>query len=731
MNLTKQQPELELIYKVNEAKHYDPFMVLGNHLQDGRRIIRTLLPFAETVYLHCPEQGLHEPMQRIPYTDIFVIEAVGTQIPDHYRIEWTDKAGNTRTQTDPYSFLPVITDYDLHLFCEGNHHHAYHFLGAGHRVIDGISGILFAVWAPNARRVSVVGDFNRWNGRCHPMRVRGSSGVWELFIPELEGSHNYKYEIHAGGGGVFLKADPYARQYELRPSTASVIPAEEDFAWQDEPWLRRRAQRDWLHSPMSVYEVHLGSWRKAEHNNYLNYRELAHQLVAYVKEAGFNYIELLPITEHPFDASWGYQTTGYFAPTRRFGDVNDFKYFVDYCHRHEIGVILDWAPGHFPKDDHALSNFDGTPLYEHADPKRGEHRDWGTLIFNYGRHEVKSFLISSAVFWLSEMHLDGLRVDAVASMLYLDYSRDEGDWIPNIYGGNENLEAIDFLKTLNRATHSEAPGSLMIAEESTAWPQVTRPDWLGGLGFSMKWNMGWMHDTLKYMQLDPVHRHYHHNNLTFGLLYAFTENFVLPFSHDEVVHGKGSMINKMPGDEWQQFANLRLLYTYMYTYPGKKLLFMGSEFAQRQEWQHHLVLDWHLLQYAFHHGVKDLVRDLNRLYLECRPLHYDDFVEAGFEWIDCNDASQSVLSYLRKDDNGQFVVVILNFTPVPRENYRIGLPAGGPYREIHNSDSTYYGGSNLGNGEGLNAEDISWMGRPFSLSLTLPPLAGIILQPAG
>ncbi len=714
----------KLIHRINEGYHYDPFMVLGRHNCHGAWVARSILPFAETAFI----DGSNIEMERVADTDIFSAQGDSEDIPDQYQVIWIDINGKQHQQYDPYCFPTQLTDFDIHLFCEGRHRCAYSFMGSNPHKIFGISGTLFSVWAPNAERVSIVGDFNLWNGRCHPMRVRGSSGIWELFIPELEGSHHYKFEIRSkSNGNIFLKSDPYAKQLQLRPNTAAITVPASQFDWNDETWIEKRRFCNWLHEPLSIYEVHLGSWKRTDDEQFLNYRQLAHELVDYVKEMGFTYIELLPITEHPYDPSWGYQTTGYFAATSRYGDIDDFKYFVNYCHQNDIGVILDWAPGHFPKDDHALANFDGTPLYEHEDPRLGEHCDWGTLIFNYGRHEVRSFLISSAIYWLREMHLDGLRVDAVASMLYLDYSRNENEWLPNIYGGNENLEAISFLRELNQVTHSEVEGSLMMAEESTSWPQVTRPTWLGGLGFSMKWNMGWMHDTLKYYQLDPVHRHYHHDNLTFGLLYCYTENFLLPFSHDEVVHGKGSMINKMPGDEWQQFANLRLLYTYMFAYPGKKLLFMGSEFAQRQEWQYNKSLDWYVLDYAFHQGVQKLVKDLNKTYHQQSALHYYDFDHNGFEWLDCHDASQSVLSFIRRHDE-EFLICIFNFTPVPRENYRIGVPAPGQYMEIHNSDSQYYCGSNIGNGLGLQTDDLPWMERPWSISLTLPPLSGIILK---
>src|SRR5690606_5077080 len=537
----------------------------------------------------------------------------------------------------------------------------------------------------------------------------------------------YKFEIRSGAGVVQKKTDPYGRQFEFRPDTASLVVGPSRYEWNDAAWLQQRADNAWLQAPLSVFEVHLGSWQRDEHGKFLNYRELAHRLVDYVGPLGFTHIELLPITEHPLDDSWGYQTTGYYAPTSRFGSPDDFRYFVDHCHRHGIGVLLDWVPAHFPKDAHALARFDGTALYEHEDPRRGEHRDWGTLIYSYVRNEVKSFLLASANFWLEEFHLDGLRVDAVASMLYLDYSREPDDWLPNIHGGRENLEAIAFLRELNEMTHGNHPGTLIIAEESTAWPQVTRPTWLGGLGFSMKWNMGWMHDTLNYLSHDPIHRHYHHDQLTFGLMYAFTENFVLPFSHDEVVHGKGSMIARMPGDEWQKFANLRLLYLYMFTYPGAKLLFMGCEFGQRREWSNNRGLDWDLLLQDAHRGLLQLVADLNRVYRSESSLYRNGLSEAGFEWIDCHDATQSVFSYLRKDGDA-FTLTILTFTPVPRLNYRIGVPRAGCYRELLNSDSQYYGGSNVGNGIDLHTSEQSWMARPFSLMLALPPLGGIVLK---
>lgn len=710
--------------KLIEARHHDPFSVLGRHRQRGADVVRTILPRADRVTL-----GPEGPeLSRIPDTDIFEALLQGLDIPPHYQLHWIDKQGQARAHIDPYTFSPQLADFDLYLFGEGRHWHIYRILGAHHRVIDGISGTLFSTWAPNAERVSVVGDFNDWDGRCHPMRVHGSSGVWELFIPQLPQGTLYKFEIrNRQYGTLLLKSDPYAQQYQLRPDTASVVGEDTRFDWSDDAWLSNRQSWDWTRSPVSIYEVHLGSWRRTLDGNFLNYREIAHRIVPYVKELGFTHVELLPITEHPLDASWGYQTTGYFAPTRRFGTVDDFRYFVDYCHRHHLGVILDWVPAHFPKDAHGLANFDGTSLYEHADPRLGEHRDWGTLIYNYGRNEVTNFLIGSALFWLEEFHIDGLRVDAVASMLYLDYSRQPGDWVPNKYGGNENLEAIAFLRDLNTVTQQQHPGVLMMAEESTAWPQVTRPTWTGGLGFSMKWNMGWMHDTLMYMGKDPIHRHYHHDQLTFGLLYAFTENFILPFSHDEVVHGKRSLLHRMPGDEWQRFANLRALYTYLFTYPGKKLLFMGCEFAHGDEWDFNRELDWYVLDYPLHQGIHRLVADLNRLYTSDPSLHQHDFESQGFEWIDCHDAPQSVLSYVRSAGE-HCTIVVMNLTPIPRHDYRIGVPLPTTYREILNSDASIYGGSDVSNSE-ITADRQSWMGRPYSLRITLPPLAGIVLKP--
>jgi 1,4-alpha-glucan branching enzyme len=702
-----------------EARHHDPFAVLGTHAGT----IRLYLPHTRSAHL----TATGAPFSRLGESDFFEWHGDTSSVPRPVAITRIDEQGVSHHEHDPYSFPPLLADFDIHLFNGGKHWHLYRILGAHPCTVEGVSGVRFATWAPTAERISVIGNFNLWDGRRHPMRVHGSSGVWELFIPGLGDGELYKFEIrNRHTGAVVKKIDPYGQYFERRPHTAAIT-YQSTHTWEDSAWLQQREERHWMSHPISIYEVHLGSWQRDAEGAFLGYRELAERLVSHVKQMGFTHIELLPITEHPLDDSWGYQTTGYFAPTSRFGSPDDFRYFVDYCHRHHVGVYLDWVPAHFPKDGHALANFDGSALYEHADPRQGEHPDWGTLIYNFGRNEVKNFLLASANFWLEEFHIDGLRVDAVASMLYLDYSREGDNWIPNIHGGNENLEAIAFLRELNVLTHSRHPGTVVMAEESTAWPQVTRPVELGGLGFSMKWNMGWMHDSLGYLIHDPIHRSYHHDQLTFGLLYLFQENFILPFSHDEVVHGKGSMLNKMPGDEWQRFANLRLLYTYLFTYPGKKLLFMGTEFGQGNEWNFGRGLDWHHLDYPLHQGVSRLVADLNRLYVSQPALHRFDFEPQGFEWIDCHDATQSVLSYLRKGESGCYIV-ILNFTPVVHHDYRIGVPHAGAYHEALNSDSGYYQGSNTGNDGVLMSEACAWMGRPYSLSLTLPPLGALILE---
>lgn len=626
----------------------------------------------------------------------------------------------------------ILTDFDLHLIGEGSHYKKYEKLGAHLMEINGEKGVHFAVWAPNARGVSVIGDFNNWDAGSHPMHCLGSSGIWEIFIPGIGEGALYKFEIMSRFHKyVVQKADPFAFYFELRPKSASIVYDINRYGWNDEEWMQKRTRTNWLESPVSVYEVHLGSWMRApeDNNRWLTYRELSEKLIPYVNEMGYTHLELLPVTEHPLDASWGYQTLGYFAPTSRHGEPLDFMYFVDKCHQAGIGVVLDWVPAHFPTDGHGLGFFDGTCLYEHEDPKKGFHPDWGTKIFNYGRNEVRSFLISNAVFWFEKYHVDALRVDAVASMLYLDYSRKEGEWIPNMYGGRENLEAIDFLKRFNEVSHQYHPGIITVAEESTAWPNVSKPAYLGGLGFSMKWNMGWMNDTLEYFSKDPVHRKYHHSNLTFSLLYAFSENFVLPLSHDEVVHGKRSLLDKMPGDMWQKFANLRSLFGFMYGHPGKKLLFMGTEFGQRGEWDFDKSLDWHLLELEPHQGLLRFVKDLNNLYRSEPSLYEVDFEYKGFEWIDLRDVEGGVVSFLRRAKNyDDFIIIVCNFTPVPRLNYRIGVPAAGFYKEVLNSDSGIYWGSNMGNAGGVHADDIPFHQRPYSINITLPPLSALIFK---
>ncbi len=629
----------------------------------------------------------------------------------------------------------VIPDHELWRITQIGSDAPYRVLGAHEAWRAEEAGFVFSVWAPNARRVSVVGDFNHWDGRTHVMTHRGDCGVWELFIPGLTRGEHYKFEIEGPDGHLLpLKSDPVAFSAQVRPETASILYGEPDFAWSDAGWMKARAEGDPRKTPMSIYEVHLGSWMRVadEGNRPLTYRELAEKLIPYVQDMGFSHIELLPIMEYPFDGSWGYQPVSLFAPTSRHGSPEDFQYFMEAAHAAGIGVLLDWVPGHFPIDGHGLGRFDGTHLYEHADPRQGFHQDWGTYIYNFGRAEVAAFLVANARFWLEKYHLDGLRVDAVASMLYLDYSRKAGEWIPNRYGGNENLEAIDFLRRMNETAYATAPGVMTIAEESTAWPGVSHPTYAGGLGFGFKWNMGWMHDTLRFMQQDPIHRRYHHNDLTFGLLYAFTENFILPISHDEVVHGKGSLLGRMPGDEWQRFANLRAYLGFMYGHPGKKLLFMGCEFGQVGEWNHDASLDWHVLQYPVHDGVRRLVRDLNRLYREIPALHERDCEQAGFEWICSDDSDNSVIAWLRRGETeDDIAVVVSNFTPVPRHEYRIGVPYPGFYREALNTDAGIYNGANIGNQGGVFADPVGSHARPHSLSLTLPPLSTMIFERRG
>ncbi|MGQ9569753.1 MAG: 1,4-alpha-glucan branching protein GlgB [Thermodesulfovibrionales bacterium] len=725
----------EQIKLIINADHWDPFQVLGMHILDTTEkkiAVRVFVPEAKELWVLDEISDELFPMNKINKAGFFE-SIIDKKSPFPYRLRMKTYEGNILEFYDPYSFLPILTEYDLYLLGEGTHYKNYEKLGAHVLEINGEKGVHFAVWAPNARRVSVIGDFNKWDGRRHQMRVLGSSGIWELFIPGLKEGVLYKFEIKSRfKKQIMEKADPYAFYFELRPKSASIVYDINKYKWNDKEWMKMRSRKNWLESPISIYEVHLGSWMRVpeEGNRFLTYRETAERLIKYVKKMGYTHIELLPITEHPLDASWGYQTIGYFAPTSRYGSPEDFMYFVDKCHQNGIGVIIDWTPAHFPTDGHGLGVFDGTCLYEHTDPRKGFHPDWGTKIFNYGRNEVRNFLISNALFWFEKYHIDGLRVDAVASMLYLDYSRREGEWIPNIYGGNENLEAIDFLNKFNEITHHYHPGILTIAEESTAWPSVSRPTYLGGLGFSMKWNMGWMHDMLEYISKDPIYRKYHHNNLTFSLLYAFTENFILPLSHDEVVHGKNSILNKMPGDMWQKFANVRLLYGYMYSHPGKKLLFMGGEFGQWDEWNHEKSLDWHLLNFKPHRRLQKYVMDLNHIYQSERALHEIDFSYEGFEWIDFHDAEKSIVSFIRKaKEPNDFLVIVSNFTPVPRMEYRIGVPENCFFREILNSDSYLYWGSNMGNAGGVNSDQVPWQGRPYSIKITLPPLSILIFKP--
>ncbi len=729
---------LDSISALVEGRHANPFDVLGPHEVEtgGRsaRAVRAYLPNSQQVWLIDQAQNTSRPMRRIHpaglYETVGPIDEQTANQPYQFRV--TQRSGQTIIMHDPYAFKPFLTEYDLYLFGEGTHSRAYDKLGAKLRTVDGVTGVNFAVWAPNATSVQVVGDFNYWDGRSYSMRKHIPGGIWELFVPGLKAGEKYKFRVKTPSGGSVDKSDPYGVAAELPPCTASIVADLDQHQWRDGDWMTQRRDSNPLEQPMSVYEVHLGSWRRGKDrlHGWLNYRELAHQLVDYCREMGYTHLELMPVSEHPYTGSWGYQTVGYYSVTSRYGSPEDFMYFVDHCHQNDIGVIIDWVPAHFPKDDHGLRRFDGTALYEHADPRQGEHPDWGTLIFNYGRTEIRNFLIANALFWLDKYHIDGLRVDAVASMLYLDYSREDGGWIPNEHGGRENIPAISLLQEFNRQTHAEFPGAMTIAEESTAWGGVSHPTDTGGLGFTFKWNMGWMNDTLRYMKHEPIHRQYHHGELTFSLIYAFTENFFLPLSHDEVVHGKRSLLDQMPGDLWQKFANLRLLYSYMWTHPGKKLLFMGGDFGQWTEWNHETELQWDLLQWDTHGGVKRLVADLNALYRREPSLYEVDFKDTGFEWIDCMNSGDSVLCFIRKaKDANDFVVVCCNLTPVVREGYRVGVPTGGWYDEIFNSDSKHYGGSNVGNFPGRNAKKYKAQGRAQSLEVTLPPLGVVILKP--
>lgn len=725
---TKKIVYSEDVQRLADATHYNPYGALGPQQTETGWLIRAIHPHVKGMAVVLGEE--RKLMRQVHPHGVFELELEA--FPEDYVLEVEDREFGLQTIRDPYAFQVSIPDTDLYLFGEGTHYRTYDHMGAHVVEINGVKGVRFAVWAPNAERVSVIGDFNRWDGRIYPMQNLGASGIWALFVPGLGLGDLYKFEIRGPGGFLTHKADPYAFSGEMRPRTASRVWDIHAYEWGDADWMTaRRNQPDFLNRPVSVYECHLGSWKRVhdEDNRFMTYRELAEDLLPYVKELGFTHIELMPITEHPFDGSWGYQTLGYYAVTSRFGTPDDFKYFVDRCHQEGVGVILDWVPAHFPKDPHGLCYFDGSHLYEHADPRKGEHMDWGTLIFNYDRNEVRTFLLSSAMFWADVYHIDGIRVDAVASMLYLDYSRKDGEWVPNEFGGRENLGAVSFLKKFNEIVHQEYPGFLTFAEESTAWPMVSRPVYLGGLGFGLKWNMGWMNDTLEYIQKEAIHRKYHHGEITFSLIYAFNENFILPFSHDEVVHGKRSMLDKMPGDFWQKFANLRLLYTYMWTHPGKKLLFMGSEFGQWKEWDAGQELEWHLTQYEPHVKLRHLVRDLNHLHQSMTALYELDFQGEGFEWIDLHDNEQSILCYLRKGKRpGDQVVVAMNFTPVVREGYRLGVPEPGFYQEVLNSDAEIYGGSNLGNAGGVHSDPVPWMGRSHSIRITLPPLGAVIFR---
>ncbi len=713
------------------AEHRDPFSILGPHGDGGSgQIIRAYLPNALSVTVLAREGG-HE-LGALHMSDVpgFFAGHFTDAQPYLLKINW---AGGEQITEDPYSFGPLLGEMDLYLFAEGNHRDLSSCLGAQLTTVDGVQGVRFAVWAPNARRVSVVGGFNNWDGRRHPMRLRHPTGVWEVFVPRLQPGELYKFEILGAHGILPLKSDPMALATTLPPDTASKVSAPLQFEWQDDAWLQSRGERHASNAPLSIYELHAGSWQMEQNEDgtqrQYNWRELADRLIPYIKELGFTHIELMPIMEHPFGGSWGYQLLAQFAPTARYGSPEDFAAFVNACHQADIGVILDWVPAHFPTDTHGLAQFDGTALYEYANPHEGFHQDWNTLIYNLGRTEVHGFMLASALHWLKHYHIDGLRVDAVASMLYRDYSRKSGEWVPNRFGGRENLEAIDFLRHLNDVVALEAPGTMVIAEESTSWPGVSADTQEGGLGFNYKWNMGWMNDTLKYMEEDPVNRSHHHSQLSFGLVYAWSERFILPISHDEVVHGKHSLIDKMPGDRWQKFANLRAYLSFMWTHPGKKLLFMGCEFGQWREWNHDEQLDWYLLQYAEHIGVKKLVSDLNRIYREEKALHEQDADPMGFQWVIGDDAANSVFAYMRWSKEGEPLLVVVNLTPVPRENYRIGVPHAGNWSELLNSDAEMYAGSNMGNGGGVHTEELPAHGQPVSLALNLPPLAVLILKP--
>jgi len=717
------------------AVHADPHHILGMHkIEDEQNtpalIVRVFNPHAESVTVLDPSNSSASwALEKIHVDGFFEGIITGREDWFPYTLQTTDAQGHSFTSRDPYSFSPVISDLDCFLFGEGTHYRIYEKLGAHPMRLDSTDGVLFAVWAPNAQRVSVIGHFNNWDGRRHMMRMIDHSGIWELFIPGLQTYDHYQFEIKTPQDTVIRKTDPFGSFFELRPGKDSLVYDISQYKWNDSKWLAKRKTTDPLTQPMNIYELHLGSWQHGEDGRFLSYAETADRLIPYIKDMGYTHIELLPVEEHPFDGSWGYQVTGYFAPTSRYGTPDEFMTFIDKLHQNDIGVILDWVPAHFPKDAHGLARFDGTALFEHEDPRRGEHPEWGTLVFNYGRREVKNFLIASAIFWIEQYHLDGLRVDAVASMLYLDYAKKDGEWIPNEYGGNHNLDAVEFIKHMNSVILGAHPHVMMIAEESTSWKGVSRPTAQGGLGFSLKWNMGWMNDFLAYVAKDPIYRRYAHNNLTFGMMYAYTENFVLVLSHDEVVHGKKSMLDKMPGDLWRKFANLRVALGFMYGHPGKKLLYMGSEFGQFIEWDEKRELDWFLLEYDHHKQMQDFTRDLNHLYKEERAFWYDDFNGQGFEWIDCNDASRSLVVFLRKTDKpGETLYIACNFTPNPIENYPIGVNEKGTYTELLNSDDPKYGGSGLVNAGALTAVADNPFGRAYSVTVTLPPLGCLVLR---
>jgi 1,4-alpha-glucan branching enzyme len=720
-------PATEDLARLARGEHHDPHAVLGAHPTPDGTLIRAFHPDATAAELVAPT-GASQPMEALGHGvwAALVPDLAPSQVA--YRLRFTFPDGNTWEREDPYRYSPTVGEVDLHLLAEGTHERLYDVLGAHPRTHEGVAGVSFAVWAPNARSVRIVGDFDRWDGRLLPLRSMGASGVWEIFVPGIGPGELYKYEILGRDGTLRLKADPLAFSMQVRPETASRVWDPSAYPWTDDEWMRRRAGHDPYRSPMAAYEVHLGSWMRNPDGSWLGYRQAAKELVEHCRAFGFTHVELLPVAEHPFDGSWGYQVTGYYAPTARFGNPDDFAAMVETLHNASIGVIVDWVPAHFPTDDFALRRFDGTPLYEHSDPQRGEHPDWGTLIFDFGRPEVRNFLVANALFWCERYHIDGLRVDAVASMLYLDYSRTKGEWTPNRYGGNENLEAIAFLREMNERVYARFPGVVTIAEESTAFPGISRPTYLGGIGFGFKWDMGWMHDSLAFFREDPVHRRFHHDKLTFRGLYKDTEHFVLPLSHDEVVHGKGSLLRKMPGDEWQRFANLRCLLLDMWGQPGKKLLFMGAEFGMPDEWSHDRALPWELLEQPLHGGLAHFVEDLGRVYASTPALWAADPDPEGFAWIDASDVESSVYSWIRRAGD-EVAVVVLNLTPVPRHDYRLGLPLGGTWVEAINSDSEHYGGSNLGNLGGVEAVEDGWHGQPFSASLSLPPLAGLILRP--